>query len=148
MSEDTLVARGKALIRAFLHSHFFHYAVIGTLGLLVDIAALRIALEVFGLGFYVGRVFSFGCAVTFTYLCNRNFTFRDVPHKPLLRQWVAYATAQLGGLTANYATYAALITWWPLTKDYPEIAVACGAIAGLGFNYTAASRIVFRPAKG
>ena len=55
---------------------------------------------------------------------------------------------QLGGLTANYATYAALITWWPLTKDYPEIAVACGAIAGLGFNYTAASRIVFRPAKG
>lgn len=148
MSQPSLVERGKVLVRAFLRSHFFHYAVIGTLGLLVDIAALRFALDVIGLGFYVGRVFSFGCAVSFTYLCNRNFTFRDVPHRPLLKQWVTYATAQLGGLSANYGTYAALVTWWPLAKDYPEIAVACGAIVGLGFNYTAASRLVFRPAKG
>ncbi|PWR22369.1 GtrA family protein [Zavarzinia compransoris] len=131
-------------IEAFLRGRFFRFALIGTGGALVDVAALYLALHLLGLGLYGGRVFSFLCAVTFTFFANRAITFRDSAKVPLLRHWLIFATSQLGGLSANYAVYAAMVTWWGLARDIPAIAVAFGSIAGLAFNYMAASRLVFR----
>ena len=136
--------RLEALILGFLRGRFFRFALIGTAGAAVDIGALYRALHLLGLGLYGGRVFSFLCAVSFTFFANRAITFRDSARAPLLRQWLSFATSQLGGLAATYAVYAALVTWWDLAREIPAIAVAFGSIAGLAFNYLAASRLVFR----
>lgn len=132
-------------IRDFLRGRFFRFALVGGLGALVDIAALYLARDGFGLDLYSGRVFSFVCAVSFTFFANRAFTFGDSVRGPLLRQWLVFATSQLGGLAVNYAVYAALVTWWALAYEIPAIAVVIGALAGLVVNYAAARRLVFRP---
>lgn len=141
---DRIRPRIETLIRDFLRGRFFRFAVIGTFGAGVDIAALYLAIDALGLGLYAGRVFSFACAVTFTFFANRSFTFQDAARQPLLRQWARFVTSQLLGLGANYAAYAALVTWWMFARDVPAIAVAVGALVGLAFNYTTASRLVFR----
>ncbi|MCF4166422.1 GtrA family protein [Zavarzinia compransoris] len=127
-----------------LNAPFLRFALIGVLGAGVDIAALYAALYALGLGLYVGRVFSFAAAVTFTFFANRAFTFRHASRMPLLRQWALFASSQLLGLGANYAVYAALVTWWDLARGIPAIAVIAGSLTGLVFNYSAASRLVFR----
>ena len=50
------------------------------------------------------------------------------------------------GLAVNYAVYAALLNWGSGWLASPYVAAGCGAIAGLVFNYTASSRLVFRAA--
>lgn len=123
---------------------FLRFALIGGLGAGVDIAALYVALHVLDLGLYVGRVFSFTAAVSFTFFANRAVTFRSAARLPLLRHWAIFATSQLPGLGANYAVYAVLVTWWDLAHRIPAIAVIAGSLTGLVFNYAAASRLVFR----
>lgn len=142
---ETARPRLEVLIRGFLRGRFFRFALVGAAGALVDIGALYFALHVLGLDLYSGRVFSFFCAVSFTFFANRRFTFGDAARQPLIRQWAVFATSQLGGLGANYAVYAVMVTWWDFARAVPAIAVACGSLAGLVFNYAAARRLAFRP---
>lgn len=132
------------LIRRLVRSRFLRFALVGAAGALVDIGALYLARDAFGLDLYTGRVFSFLCAVSFTFFANRIFTFGDAKRAHLARQWLVFATSQLGGLAVNYALYALLVTYWPLAHDEPAIAVVIGSLAGLVFNYAAARRLVFR----
>jgi len=140
--------RGPGLVRAFLRGRFFRFALIGTAGLVVSIAAVHLAADLFGLDLYSAGVFAFVVAVTFTFFCNRLITFRDAAREPVLRQWAHFVVSQLGGQAVNYAVYAATITLWPLARDYPSIAVAFGSIAGLAVNFTAASKLVFKADRG
>lgn len=135
------------LARRLWRSRFLRFALVGGLGALVDIAALYLARDGFGLDLYSGRVFSFLCAVSFTFLANRAFTFGDTAKGPLLRQWLVFATSQLGGLAVNYTVYAVLVTYWPLAFQHPAIAVVAGSLAGLVVNYAAARRLVFKTRK-
>lgn len=126
---------------------FFRFAIVGTLGLFVDLAALWLALHVLGLGPYAGRAFSFACAVTFTWALNRHLTFGDKRARDaggMLREWAKFVAANSIGLAVNYGVYAALIRWADGPLASPYVAAGCGALAGLSFNYAASSRLVFR----
>ncbi|UCG98339.1 MAG: GtrA family protein, partial [Burkholderiales bacterium] len=75
---------------------------------------------------------------------NRTLTFAD--HSPPAGQWARFvATNAVGGLV-NYGSYSAIVTLLPAGTLVPLLGVAVGAIAGLGFNFTASRRLVFRPA--
>jgi putative flippase GtrA len=126
---------------------FLRFAVVGIGGLIVDTVVLYAVLYGLGIGLYAGRVMSYLAAATFTWACNRRFTFRQADPTPAVAQWLKFLLANGIGAVVNYATYAALVTWVPLAADMPVIGVAAGSIAGLAFNFTASKRWVFRAQK-
>jgi putative flippase GtrA len=126
---------------------FFRFAIVGTLGLVVDLTILWTALHVLGTGPYAGRAISFAFAVTFTWALNRHLTFGDKRARDaggMAREWAKFVAANSIGLAVNYAVYAALIRWADGLFADPLVAAGLGAIAGLAFNYTASSRLVFK----
>lgn len=127
---------------------FLRFAIIGALGFLLDLAVLAFAIEVLGLGPYAGRALSFAVTVTFTWAMNRWLTFaeRRAARGGILKEWARFVAANAIGLAVNYVVYAALLNWGSGWLASPYVAAGCGAIAGLVFNYTASSRLVFRAA--
>ena len=126
---------------------FLRFGIVGATGYVVDAGLLRIELEWLGLGYYDGRILSFIVAACTTYLLNRIWTFRHAPRIHPQRQallWVALMTA---GFAVNYGTFILCLRLDPIFLRFPELAVACGSLAGMGVNFFSASRLVFRAVK-
>ncbi len=128
--------------RAASHE-FLRFVIVGAAGFLVDAAALMLATSVFGLGLYSGRVFSYLCAATFTWICNRRFTFAGTG-QPAAVQWLRFLGANAIGGAVNYGVYAAIVTFSALGAAYPVLGVAAGSAAGLIFNFAVSKYWVFR----
>ena len=128
-------------------SRFLRFAAVGGAGFFVNEAALWAAINILSLGKYGGGVFAFLCAVTFTWWGNRVLTFRaQAAHgaRAILREWVTFVLANGVGFLVNFGVYAALIGFAPAPFDSPYLALACGTVAGLVFNFTLSKRLVFR----
>ena len=119
----------------------FRFAVVGTIGFVVDVAALQLFAGPLGAGLYLGRVFSFLVAASVTWYLNARFTFRV--ERLGLAQWLRFLAANSVGASANYAVYAALIALGGVPSEFPAIAVGCGSLAGLAFNFAASRHFVF-----
>jgi putative flippase GtrA len=143
LSGDGAEALPARLVR--LGSEFFRFGMVGTGGFLVDSVTLQAGLHLLGLGLYSGRVLSFAVAVTFTWYCNRRFTFR---HRSAGLPWRVelprFALLMLPGAALNYGVYAALITLVRPVAAHPTLGVAAGAIAAMLLNFAVARRLVFR----
>jgi putative flippase GtrA len=129
-------------------SRFLRFALVGAAGFVVNEAALALALKLLHLNAYAGGVFSFAVAVTFTWWGNRMLTFRDRAASgagPMLKEWAIFVAANGLGFLVNFAIYAGLIGLAPAPLNNPFLALAAGTIAGLVFNFTASSRMVFAP---
>jgi putative flippase GtrA len=123
-------------------ARFLRFGVVGGCGFLVDTAvvyALRHPLGLYGAG-----AVSYVIAASFTWALNRFWTFRDRPRGRAHRQWGLFMLTNLVGFALNRGAYALMIATLPLCVHYPVLAVAGGAIAGMGVNYAMAHRIVFR----
>jgi putative flippase GtrA len=96
------------------------------------------------LGLYAAGLFSYLVVASVNWALNRYWTFRDRPRASLHRQWALFLAANLIGLAFNRGAYIALIATVPLCVQYPVLAVAAGAVAGMGINFMAAHRLVFR----
>lgn len=123
---------------------FPKFVIVGTAGFVVDSLALLFAIHVLGLDKYIGRLFSFMVAVTFTWLGHRSFTFADRKQDHLFKEWLTFFVANSTGGIINYITYSLLITFVPLVNQHPVLGVAAGALVAMLFNYAASSRFVFR----
>ena len=78
--------------------------------------------------------------MTFTWVGNRLFTFRDAPKTPLARQWARFAAVCAIGLIFNRGTYSLLVETVPLVYTYPVLGLLAGTAAGMFFNFFAARR--------
>lgn len=134
------------------HRQFLLFATIGGLATFVDMGALWFALQVLGLNPYAGRIFSFLVAATCTWLFNRNITFKGRRTHGLAVEYLRFiAVAAVGG-SVNFAIYSAIVRLGPqaLALSPAEIAllpyagVIVGSLGGLIFNYTGASKLVFK----
>ena len=125
-------------------AEFLRFAAVGVVGLFADMAALTLALEVFHLDPYSGRVFSYLVAATTTWALNRRFTFPGADRAPAFMQWLKFRGANAIGGLVNYGVYAAVITFTFTGADYPQLGVAAGSLAGLAFNFTANKIWVFK----
>jgi putative flippase GtrA len=136
-----LAARVKRLHQV----RFLRFGLIGAGGFIVDTSVLWLMIHVVGLDKYSGRGVSFMAAVTFTWLGNRTLTFRDrAARTALWREWATFVAANaLGGLV-NLGLYTVLVTFAPPPANNPFLAVFAGVLAGLLFNFTLSSRVVFR----
>jgi putative flippase GtrA len=125
-------------------SKFLRFAMVGAAGFLVDAAILAFGLHIVGLDKYLARALSFVCAATFTWAANRRFTFRDTASQSRAREWARFlAVNGVGGLI-NYGTYAALVTFAAAPFSNPFLALACGSLMGLAFNFFGSKLLVFR----
>ncbi len=122
------------------------FTFVGAVGFLVDAGALMLAMHALGLGLYSGRVFSYLCAATFTWICNRRFTFAEAQSGAPVVQWLRFLGANAIGGAVNYGVYAAIVATTAVGAAWPVIGVAVGSIAGLIFNFVASKFWVFRRA--
>lgn len=130
--------------RAASHE-FLRFVMVGAAGFLVDAGALTFATSVLGLGLYSGRVFSYLCAATFTWICNRRFTFARTDDAAVV-QWLRFLGANAIGGAVNYGVYAAVVAFSAVGAAYPVLGVAAGSVAGLIFNFAVSKYWVFRRA--
>lgn len=129
------------LARAILRMRLVRFGMVGCVGLVVDIAILY-TLAPLGLGWIVGRLFSYLGAASATWFCNRRFTFA-VTVPPSLREWARFVAANSLGGGVNYAVYCVLLRTTPLVAAHPALGVAIGSLAGMVVNFALSARLVF-----
>lgn len=121
----------------------FLFAIIGTLGFIVDSTVLYLLKE--SLGLYFARIISFCCAVFVTWFFNRMVTFRS--RRSGLSQgrefWLYFKFMLVGG-GINYLSYALAVTCFTITKLHPVVAVALGSLSGLIVNYLTSKYFVYK----
>ncbi|MFQ3623522.1 MAG: GtrA family protein [Acetobacteraceae bacterium] len=131
-----------------LTEQMLRFAVIGTLGFLVDTATVYAAHFAAGIGLYGAGVLGFLVAASFTWAMNRRFTFPEARAQARGPQWLRFVATQAIGFAVNRGTYAALIAVLPPAREHPVLAVAAGSIAGMGVNFVTARQIAFRTGTG
>ncbi len=122
---------------------FLRVVMVGAAGFFVDAGALMVATTALGLGLYSGRVFSYLCAATFTWILNRRFTFAKTDEVAVI-QWLRFLGANALGGAVNYGVYAVLVTFSAVAAATPVLGVAAGSAAGLIFNFMVSKYWVFR----
>ena len=116
------------------------FCVSGGLALFVDIGVLYVSRP--WLGNYGGRALSFLVAATFTWLFNRNITFKGPKEGSVLKEYLTYLSSMAVGGAINYGTYAACIQAFEAVRHQPEWGVAIGSVVAMGFNFMSARRIM------
>ncbi len=135
-------------LRPFLQKkgvrQFIKFGLIGVAGFVVDTLFLYIGIDALGLGRVAAGFFAFPFAVTFTWIGNRLFTFNDIEHEPMSKQWAKFASVCTVGIVFNRGTYTLLVKTVPFIHAYPFIGLFAGSLAGMFFNFFAAKRVVFK----
>ena len=126
-----------------LMSGLARFTAVGALGFVVDSSVLYAGLAA-GLTLYSGRALSYLIAATFTWYCNRRFTFRS-KGRDYAREWLRYLLANAVGGAANLGIYAALVASFREVAETPVIAVAAGSATDLIFNFVLSRFVVFGP---
>jgi putative flippase GtrA len=132
--------------RALSRLSLLRFAVIGALGMPVDWAVLQLMVH-WGTGPYLGRVLSWFCAATFTWAGNRYFTFAASRARGLVgtvKEWLRFLAANAVGGLVNVGLYSVLVRFAPPPFNNLTVALVCGVLLGLAFNFTLSKRVVFK----
>ncbi|MGY3616291.1 dolichol-phosphate mannosyltransferase [Bradyrhizobium sp. USDA 10063] len=121
---------------------FVLFGLVGSLGLLVHLAALFVALEVFGAPFAEAQATGAIVAMTSNFILNNFLTYRDQRLKgfAILRGLLLFYLVCSVGLFANvgvaFSVYDQEPIWW--------LAGAAGALMGVVWNYAMSGLFVWR----
>jgi dolichol-phosphate mannosyltransferase len=121
---------------------FLLFAMVGSLGLVVHLAALYVALEVFHVPFAGAQAWGALCAMTSNFILNNFLTYRDQRLKgfAILRGLLLFYLVCSVGLFANvgvaFSVYDQQPIWW--------LAGAAGALMGVVWNYAMSGLFVWR----
>lgn len=121
------------------------FAVVGSIGFVIDGGLLTALVNGLGLDAYSGRLISFAVAVSATWALNRSWTFADAADRRPARQYGLYFLFQALGAGINLAVYAIGIQSTALIARLPVLGLALGSLAALAFNYMTARYLVFVP---
>ena len=121
---------------------FLFFAIVGSLGLVVHLVALRLALAFMPDGFRAAQIIATLVALTSNFLLNNELTYRDRRLKGIgmLRGFLLFAIiGSVGALTnvdlASWLYYERQV-WW--------VAGAAGALMGALWNYAMSTLFVWR----
>lgn len=119
------------------------FGVGGFIGFVVDAGIVQLLVSKLDVDPYVGRLFSFVCAATATWVFNRHFTFHQRGDYGLFGEWSRYLVAMTGGFAINYATYVLVVYFSHFVQAWPAIGVAVGSLPGSAANFLGARQWVF-----
>jgi putative flippase GtrA len=121
------------------------FALVGSVGFLVDAGVMQILSRAAGVELYIARLLSFLTASATTWRLNRRYTFGAAGLEgSQLIEWLRYLWSSAAGGLVNYGAFAALIALTGSHGIYPVLGVALGSVAGMGVNYALYSLYVFR----
>lgn len=123
------------------------FGVGGFIGFLVDAGVVQLLVSKFNADPYVGRLFSFLCAATATWIFNRHFTFHRRGDYGLFGEWSRYIVAMSAGFAINYTAYALAVHYSEFVRAWPSIGVAIGSVPGSAANFLGARQWVFSGAR-
>lgn len=126
-----------------LSKQLFWFGVGGWVGFIVDAGVVQLLVSKFNVDPYVGRLFSFVCAATATWLFNRHFTFHKRGDYGLFGEWSRYMVAMSAGFALNYVTYALVVYFSTFVQAWPAVGVALGSLPGSAVNFLGARQWVF-----
>ena len=133
---------------AGIDSQLLRFCLAGAFGFIIDTGVLYLAVRVYGLGPYVGRVISYLAAATTTWKLNRRYTFIPKAGRPWHHEWLGYVSANAIGGGMNYLTYVLCLHYVPIAREHLVLGVAAGSTVGLVFNFTASKWWVFAHHRG
>jgi putative flippase GtrA len=90
---------------------------------------------------------SWFCAATFTWAGNRYFTFAATRARGPLgaaKEWLRFLAANAVGGLVNIGLYSVLVRFAPPPFNGLTLALVCGVLLGLVFNFTLSKKIVFK----
>ncbi len=140
---DNMQKRTGGLTR-MMHVPASRFAVVGSVGFLVDAAILTFLANMAGLGPYVPRLISFPVALTCTWQLNRVWTFPSAQGQKRAAQYGRYAAVQITGALLNLAIYALAIAIGPdWFGDFVVVPLAIASGVAMVFNYLGARHWAF-----
>jgi putative flippase GtrA len=136
----------KKLLGFLASISILRFAVIGALGMPVDWGVLQLMVH-WGTGPYFGRMISWFCAATFTWAGNRYFTFAAARARSFtgtVKEWGRFLAANAVGGLVNVGLYSVLVRFAPPPFNGLTVALVCGVLLGLVFNFTLSKKVVFK----
>ena len=121
------------------------FALIGGAGFVVDGGILTLLNSLAGMGLAASRFWSFGAAVTLTWLLNRRYTFAERRSTARVAEWTRYALVNAVGALLNLGIFLVLVYRSAFFARFPLIPLAIAASVALVFNFTASRQVAFRP---
>ena len=123
----------------------FAYAVVGSIGFVVDASLLTVLTTWFSVGLLPARCVSFSAATVATWLLNRTAVFprSNLDDACLAEEYGRYLPIQVSGALTNLAVFFVLIEISPALGRTPVLPLAAGALAALAVTYGGARRFVF-----
>lgn len=115
------------------------FSLVGGLGFCVDVGAFYIANQFVNLT--LARLLAFICAVFFTFLLNRSFTFLIKGSKRLVEEFIKYFFSMILGGAANLGLSLYLLYYFRVFDNYQFIPLAFGSLAGLMINFGLSRKI-------
>jgi putative flippase GtrA len=133
--------------RYLLRHSFVRFAMIGACGYAFGATVLALDTDILKLDFVAGNALAIFLAMCWTWLGNRYITFRARRARGLsatAQEWLKFMGANAVGAAVNYAVSVAVVHFAPHPFNNKYIAQACGVLAGLVFNFTLSSKLVFK----
>jgi putative flippase GtrA len=106
---------------------FFKFAIVGTIGFIVDFGTLTFLKEVFHFPTLVANTCSFSAAVISNFTFNRYWTYPDSRNKKLTAQIGQFALVNLFGLAINNTLLALL------ERPFDSLMVSLALLGGRGY---------------
>ena len=137
----------KALAASLARHPFVRFGFIGGLGYFVNAGVLAFNTYVLHLEFAPAIGLAIFVSMCFTWIGNRYVTFRERRARglgPMLQEWLKFMGANVLGAVVNYCAALALVHFASSPFSNKFVAQACGVLAGLVFNFTLSSKMVFK----
>jgi putative flippase GtrA len=126
-----------------LRSHLVRFGIVGSLGFVIDASILAALVHGLAWSPLVARVVSIAVAVLCTWRLHRHWTFSSGTQRPPFAQSMMYAAFQALTVCINYFVFSVLVLEGGIWRAYPVLAVAVGAMAGMGLSYLLSRYITF-----
>ena len=117
-------------------TRFLKFAVVGTIGAIVDFGILYILHAVLGWNLALSNTISFTCAVVSNFIWNRYWTYPDSRSKPISSQLVQFFIVNIVGWAINTGILLALNK--PLTVLVENLDIVATAETAHKIGYNAA----------
>ena len=110
-------------------SRFIKFAIVGAIGMVVDLTTLTISREILGLPLSIAIAIGFTVAVINNFTWNRLWTFPESRQSPIGRQLVQFTIVNIIGLGINEVIVLGLHPVFSIVTDDPIAYLAAKIIA-------------------
>ncbi len=93
-------------------SRFLKFAVVGTLGAVIDFGVLNLLVQLAGIPKVIANVFSFTAAVISNFIWNRLWVYPETRGDPLRKQFAQFSVVNVAGLLINTLIFYGADRWF------------------------------------